>query len=335
MAADQCYGPRAELIGLLIDRDYKSLQNSSRSPPTFLDRFSNAGRSVYMEQEATIASLAKKYANRTASKSQGAGATKQTQGDAPARPAARPKDAPQAKVKASTEPNGDRGTDKPGSNADSRGGLDEREQLRLQRKLEEAAAKKKPEEAKAPATVVEDTRRTEDRAGIAGRHDDNLMNTRMKRSVTMNFDSKSEQERAREEKEREEKAKEASKAREEKAREERARIKRAGKSSSKSNLNNSKNLAERLTNSDALLLRLKLHYMRTRSAEMVISFLYGNNINGEFPFILFLCLSVLFSSVLFHRGFLFLLLFFPCSSFLLISFVSVSVSVSVSPILEP
>lgn len=35
-------------------------------------------------------------------------------------------------------------------------------------------------------------------------------------------------------------------------------------------------------NSDAMLRRLKLHYMRTRNAEMVISFLYGNNINGQF-----------------------------------------------------
>lgn len=34
-------------------------------------------------------------------------------------------------------------------------------------------------------------------------------------------------------------------------------------------------------NSEAMLRRLKLHYMRTRDAEMAISFLYGNNINGQ------------------------------------------------------
>lgn len=42
-----------------------------------------------------------------------------------------------------------------------------------------------------------------------------------------------------------------------------------------------KDMIERLRNSDAILLRLKLHYMRTRGAEMVISFLYGTNIDSE------------------------------------------------------
>ena len=33
-------------------------------------------------------------------------------------------------------------------------------------------------------------------------------------------------------------------------------------------------------NSDKILERLKLHYMRTRNVEMVMSFLYGTNMNG-------------------------------------------------------
>jgi hypothetical protein len=39
-------------------------------------------------------------------------------------------------------------------------------------------------------------------------------------------------------------------------------------------------MSELLSDSDKILLRLKQHYMRTRSAEMVISYLYGNNMEG-------------------------------------------------------
>lgn len=37
-------------------------------------------------------------------------------------------------------------------------------------------------------------------------------------------------------------------------------------------------------NSDEMLLKLKLHYMRTRNPEMVISFLYGTNMDGEYNY---------------------------------------------------
>jgi len=43
-----------------------------------------------------------------------------------------------------------------------------------------------------------------------------------------------------------------------------------------------KRMNELLRNSDTILLKLKLHYMRTRGAEMTISFLYGNNIDSEY-----------------------------------------------------
>jgi hypothetical protein len=216
-----------------------------------------------MELEATMASLAKKYANRKSAKKETTGAIKQAPGDAPKSAAARPKDLPQNKVKASAEPNGDRGTDKPGSNGDTVDGLDEREMLRRQKKAEEA--RRKAEETKTPVTVGGKPRRPEDRAGNADQHHEPTSNTPKRRTTMsltmMNLDGKSEQERAREE---------------------RANDK-LGKLPSK--LYTLKNLAERLRNSDELLLRLKLHYMRTRSAEMVISFLYGNNIDGDYSFL--------------------------------------------------
>lgn len=45
--------------------------------------------------------------------------------------------------------------------------------------------------------------------------------------------------------------------------------------------NRSKAMANYIKNSNKILESLKLHYMRTRNAEMVISFLYGNNMEGE------------------------------------------------------
>ena len=41
-------------------------------------------------------------------------------------------------------------------------------------------------------------------------------------------------------------------------------------------------LPGRIKNATATLQRLKLQYMRSRSAEMTISFLYGNNIDGQY-----------------------------------------------------
>ena len=40
-------------------------------------------------------------------------------------------------------------------------------------------------------------------------------------------------------------------------------------------------MEELMRNSDGILLSLKLHYMRTRSAEMAIAFLYSSNMDGE------------------------------------------------------
>jgi hypothetical protein len=269
-----------ELISLLIDRDLKALQNSTRSQRTFLDQVSRkTGRSVYMELEASMALLAKRYATRKARK-ETTGATKQKQADAPPRSAGRPKETLREKPRqgASAEPNGDRSTGQPGGHGDTGDGLGDRERVRQQKKAEEA--RKKAEETK--ARVAEENRRHEERAKTSDADGllDSSMNMGLKRRATTRGNFDPEQERAREERAREERA------RDEKAKEERAKRERANKKgllnpSSKSS--SSRIMAERLDNSEAILLKLKLHYMRTRSAEMVISFLYGTNIDGEYP----------------------------------------------------
>jgi hypothetical protein len=292
-----------ELISLLIDRDLKALQNSTRSQRTFLDQVSRkTGRSVYMEQEASMALLAKRYATRKARK-EPTGATKQKQADAPPRSAGRPKETLREKPRqgASAEPNGDRSTGQPGGHGDTGDGLGDRERVRQQKKAEEA--RKKAEETK--ARVAEENRRHEERAKTSDADGllDSSMNMGLKRRATTRGNFDPEQERAREERAREERAREErareerareERAREEKAKEERAKRERANKKgllnpSSKSS--SSRIMAERLDNSEAILLKLKLHYMRTRSAEMVISFLYGTNIDGEYP-CLCLCLCI-------------------------------------------
>jgi hypothetical protein len=240
-----------------------------------------------MEQEASMALLAKRYATRKARK-EPTGATKQKQADAPPRSAGRPKETLREKPRqgASAEPNGDRSTGQPGGHGDTGDGLGDRERVRQQKKAEEA--RKKAEETK--ARVAEENRRHEERAKTSDADGllDSSMNMGLKRRATTRGNFDPEQERAREERAREERA------RDEKAKEERAKRERANKKgllnpSSKSS--SSRIMAERLDNSEAILLKLKLHYMRTRSAEMVISFLYGTNIDGEYP-CLCLCLCI-------------------------------------------
>jgi hypothetical protein len=222
----QCTDPRAELIGLLLDRDLEALQNGTRSQPTFLDlRAGESGRSVYMEHQATKAPLAKAYADHLSSKAQGAGAGKQDLRQGPA----------------SAELNGDGGTDKYCSNVD---GDSDESSLGAHERLRQGTNTDEAEDL-----AVEEIGRPEDRAGNATRHCEPSSDTGLQQHGTMGFESHPEQENG-------------------KAR----RAVRPGPY---------KDMIEHLRNSDAILLRLKLHYMRTRSAEMVISFLYGTNIDSE------------------------------------------------------
>ena len=248
---NQCKDARAELIALFIDRDLKALQKSTRPQQTFLDLRAKSGRSVYREHENSRAPIAKRYEAYLASQRQDTGANKQSQAarSAPRDLRDRTRDSRHGGL---IEP-----TDKYGSNGDPE---DERERLRRIKKAEEA--RKKGEETKSLA--VEETSdklsalvQQSVRAGNAGRNHEPAPNTPLKRRSTPRFDSNPEQEK--------EKEKEP--------------VRPAPKSRGSSNGN--KVMVELLRNSDAVLLRLKLHYMRTRSAEMVISFLYGNNIDGE------------------------------------------------------
>jgi septal ring-binding cell division protein DamX len=188
-----------------------------------------------------------------------------------------------------TETNGDRG------DGDADEELDDRERERRERKRKEAEERRKAEEVK--ARIIEETRRPDGereakgrdsgrippprvdgpgdnipklsvavqqvlRADGIGRHPhEPAPNTPIKRRSTARFDSASNPDQERD--------KEAA-----------APVRPAPKTRASSD--GVKLMTELLRNSDAILLKLKLHYMRTRSAEMVISFLYDKNIDGEY-----------------------------------------------------
>jgi hypothetical protein len=300
VAFKQCVEARVRLIALFIDRDMKALRDSVRSTRTFLDRRLKNGRSVYREHENTRAIYVKKYQDHLARQSQNTG----TSNPAPpgARAVARSKDKVRDMRQGGfVDPNGYRVGEKYSSNKDPEKELDEREKLRLRKKAEEA--KKKADETK--NLTVEITRRAEEievslrsvrvgerevpgrEAGQARRPTSKVLEdklniaaletqsrnvdqqqhsappTPIRRRSTTQLDNMPDLEREKEK----EKAKEKMPP---------PPAPRGGAAAS-----GKKWMTERLGNSDIILQMLKQHYMRTRSAEMAISYLYGNNMDGE------------------------------------------------------
>jgi hypothetical protein len=288
----QCGESRTALIALFIDRDLKALENSARTQQTFLDLRSKLGRSVYREHEYTRAQLVKRYEDLLAGQGQGTEASKQGQAGA-ARPAAMlaPRD-PRDKPRDLLQGGSDNPTFNPRSKGDADDASDAREIERRRRKAEEA----KKRSGGLKDSVAEEIRQLDDAgaplrnvrggdrdagipsAGTDGNGDrlsaparqvprtdsaghDPAPNTPLKRRSTARFDGNPEQER--------DKDKEKPPAR--------PAPKQRASSSATTRFN------ELIRNSDAILLKLKLHYMRTRSAEMAISFLYGKNMDGECP----------------------------------------------------
>jgi len=275
VAFKQCTDARREVIALFIERDIKARQGGDRSKQTFLDLHTTSRHSVYREHEQTREPVAKRWQEFLENERQKAEARQNQAGrSAPRDLRDRARDLRQ--TGGSAEPSNDRGTDKHGNHGDGDGGLDEREKQRRERRAEEEAKKKAEEEAKKKAE--EEARKKADetnrltggetnhnlsvpgqqavRTGTAARSHEPAPNTPLKRRGTAPFDSNPKQGK--------EKEKEAARP--------------APKSRANSNI---QMMPKLLRNSDAVLMELKLHYMRTRTAEMVISFLYGNNIDGE------------------------------------------------------
>jgi hypothetical protein len=283
----KCGDERAALIDLFIDRDLKALGNTARPRQTFLDLRDTSGMSVYREHEETRKQGVKRYQDLLAQQRQDSEANKQRQlGAARTAAGSGPRDLLRDKPRDLRQG----GSDEPTGNPRSKGGADDpsddREIERRRKKAAEAARRRaaegrRPEEVDAPLRNV---RPEESDARIpAARADgngDNLSvpvqqvlradsaarrelepapNTPIKRRGTARFDGNPEQERDKEMGQ--------------------PLVRPAPKQRASSTPTITFN--ELLRNSDAILLKLKLHYMRTRSTEMAISFLYGNNMDGK------------------------------------------------------
>ncbi|KAI1099978.1 hypothetical protein F4804DRAFT_336702 [Jackrogersella minutella] len=252
VSSQQCTSVRVQLIDLFIKRDLRAIQKSPRSEKTFLDLADKRGSSIYSEHRKTRASVIKTLDSRVARQPPVVEGTKRDQTDV-SRPNERPApieprsqaNAGDPRYLASAKPTGDSESERFGPRNDAKSKLDEREKLRQRRKAEEAAAKK-PKESESLLRVVIDSQANNEAREPAP-------NTSIKRTNTGRDNDKPD--------------------------------KKKEKPTVRPPLTNRKSTdpakakARWIKNSDKILLNLKLHYMRTRNAEMVILFLYGTNMD--------------------------------------------------------
>lgn len=268
MAFNQC-DVKAELIDLLIDRDLKALKKSPRPQETFLDRRAKSGRSVYGEHLQDRKSLVDRWNAYLAEgpRHNVRSVSKQSQ---PVRTAPRDLQDKSRGLRqgGGLEPDHDPSAGDYGGKAGVNIVLDEGEiERRKRREAEKEARKKAEEELKKKADETKGLLVGEGNDKLGGaptlrttntsRSHEPAPNTPLKRRSTASFASNLDQKR--------EKGKSSARP----------------KAKSKGSSNGKDRMPILLKHSEAILLKLKLHYMRTRSAEMAISFLYGNNIDGE------------------------------------------------------
>ncbi|QYS99615.1 ANK_REP_REGION domain-containing protein [Trichoderma simmonsii] len=273
----QCTDAGAEIIALLIARDLEALRRKKSSGATFLDLLNAEGRSVYEELQF---SRQNEIRRQRARKKQRAPNQISDQSVSTARPASNippkyPKadSKPQISVQVSAR---DAALSLDYSIKEAK--LDDRERERQQKKKEEAERLKAEAEALARKSRVDFVRGQGTTGRDASRHSqsqtndiesqiltvpstlddgkktiksvESLANTSIKRRDTGRLDGKLEQGGLAAE---------------------------ALPVASKSNIQGDFNVKRKV--SKEILLKLKLHYMRTRTSEMVLTFLYGANMN--------------------------------------------------------
>ncbi|KAF4468899.1 intracellular serine protease [Fusarium albosuccineum] len=264
-----CSDDRVRLIDLFIQKDCLARLNKPKSESTFLDLLDKDGYSVYREHRNNRKSFTKQHKVR-----QTARADKRDHADAP-RPAERPpprepkpqgstrdpKPAPPARA------SGDRDTERYSRGRGAGGITDDREQLRQRKKEEERARQEQPgllakndrpkdrdfvgrDASRNRSTRVNETAETDTRHAV--RPLDPAPNTSIKRRNTGHVENgPSESEK-----------------------------RRVGQDLTARQIRHNANAMAICTkNSDKILQKLKLYYMRSRTAEMVIFFLYGKNMD--------------------------------------------------------
>lgn len=277
--ARRCTVEGTEFIEMFIERDLKATKNTSRPPKTFLDLSDNAGASVYWHHYTTRISAIKYYEGWLTKKRQLLERSSQNvpraskSVDKPVLGELKPQAITgPSKLMASNRLAGDQRDRLSHDNPKEE--IDEREIQRQRKKAEEAENFKNSELLTKTDRIKERdfTRRDasqtrsiklneldESKTQLKGSRAANgtgqleaVSNISIKRRGTARVDGDLDQEAERP----------------------------AAKTQQKKR-DPAETMALLIRNSDDILQRLKLHYMRTRSTEMVISFLYGNNMQGE------------------------------------------------------
>ena len=257
----QCTDERVKLISFLIERDLEALSRfKSGTTQTFLDIPDKTGTSVYQEHVKTRTPYVKRFETFLANKQrQATEGPKQDQPEG-GRTTNRLAMARESRLQATSreprsvtisKPVGDRGQDK---NAVE----DPREALRQMKKAEEARRNAELSTKQAEVDGVGRVDRTRERDQLQNsnpRQNEPTPNTPIKRTNTARFDTPQDPERD--------------------------RSATRPQATPRKSSNQQELMEELMRNSDGILLSLKLHYMRTRSAEMAIAFLYGSNMDGE------------------------------------------------------
>ena len=270
----KCTDMRTQIISQFIERDLKALESEQGASVTFLDLHDKNGLSVYREHQITREEVTKKYEEHK-KKKQGASsslATTNVSGATDKATLRDPKDAagPQAsnddalQAASARLPGNQNAHHTPDKKDDSKDKTDDRERLRRQKKVEEAASGQSKREGRGGRTKDHgfsgrDTDRnaetkSRDVAGKSAstairtsgnvRQPDPSPNISVRRSDTARFDDSPVE----------------------------------NKSTTRQN---PKKMEVLYSNSDLLSIRLKLHYMRTRSAERAITFIHGTNMDGK------------------------------------------------------
>jgi ankyrin repeat protein len=271
----KCKSARMSLIDLFIQRDSRARFNKPRSVETFLDICDNQYCSVFQEHQNTRTSTCARYSDRPK-----APATTKRDPIDPLRESDKPPirdpmphdSSRELKPITETRISGDREVERPGRGSHPLAPSDEHERKRQQMKELERASQGNPDTSAKndrPSerdNAVRDISRyrssrtndpdevTQSRAVHSSRQPDLRSNTGMKRSNTFRDEVKQGE-----------------------------GVKPATKQRSGNDGEKVIKLINYLkANSDIVLKKLKLHYMRTRNPEMVILFLYGKNMNGKY-----------------------------------------------------
>lgn len=277
-----CTDARAMLIDLVIQKDFVSRQTKPKSAKTFLDIWDDSDCSVFREHQNTRkyyedqfkqvkASLQKKKEARDLPKEGSRPTPREPKSQAVTKETSESKEAKPPPTRAPA----DRDTERYGRAIGVSASKDDREQLRLQlRKKEEERAKQeqggvlaKGDRPKDLGTAERDTSRVRssrpngsdrlnDPDTIDSPHSaEPTSNTGIKRSNTAQAETKD-------------------------AKTTKRVMKQNAPTLKYQDYHD--RLVKLLNNSDRVLEKLKLYYMRTRNAEMAMFFLYGKNMNGRF-----------------------------------------------------